>query len=282
MNILSVQSWVCYGHVGNAAALFPLQRLGAEVWAVNTVQFSNHPGYGDFTGEALPAGQIARLIDGIAARGALERCDAVLSGYLGEAAIGAAILDAVARTRAASPGALYCADPVIGDADPGVYVRPGIPELIRERVVPAADILTPNLFELAQLSGMPTATRAQVLAAVDALHARGPRTILVTSLVTEETPPDSVEMLCSEGGARHLLRTPRIEASFNGAGDAIAALFLFHRIDTGSAAAALGAAGSSIHGLLHRTAAAGSRELLTVAAQGEFVAPSRRFDPVPI
>jgi pyridoxine kinase len=282
MNILSIQSWVCYGHVGNAAALFPLQRLGAEVWTVNTVQFSNHPGYGDFTGDVLPADHVIRLIDGIAARGALGRCDAVLSGYLGEAAVGAAILDAVARVKAASPGALYCADPVIGDTGPGVYVRAGVAEFIRDRVVPTADILTPNLFELGYLTGRAAMTRPEILAAIDALHARGPRTVLVTSVATDETPADAIDMICSEGGERHLLRTPRIGRHFNGAGDAISALFLFHRLDSGSAAAALATAGSAIHGLLKRTAAAGERELLLVAAQSELVAPSRRFDPVPI
>ena len=129
MNILSIQSWVAYGHVGNASAVFPLQRLGAEVWAVNTVQFSNHTGYGAWTGQVFTGEQVAAVIDGIAARGALARCDAVLSGYMGDAGIGAAILDAVARVRAAQPGGVYCCDPVIGDEGRGVFVRPGIPGL---------------------------------------------------------------------------------------------------------------------------------------------------------
>ncbi len=277
MNILSIQSWVAYGHVGNASAVFPLQRLGAEVWAVNTVQFSNHTGYGEWTGTVFTGEQIAALIDGIAARGVLASCDAVLSGYMGDVGIGTAILDAVARVKAANPAALYCCDPVIGDLDTGVYVRPAIPAFMAEQAVPRADIITPNQFELEQLTGRSCATLAQAKAAVAALQATGPRTVLVTSLRTEATPDDCIDMLAADDGAFHLLRTPLLPVSVNGAGDAIAALFLFHRLRSGSAAVALEEAGSAVFGLLARTQAAGVRELLTVAAQDEFVAPSRRF-----
>jgi pyridoxine kinase len=277
MNILSIQSWVSYGHVGNASAVFPLQRLGAEVWAVNTVQFSNHTGYGAWTGQVFTGAQTASLIDGIAARGALPYCDAVLSGYMGDAGIGTAIVDAVCRVKAANPRAVYCCDPVIGDDDRGVYVRPGIADFMRDQALPVADIATPNRFELELLTGLPTATLDQAKAAVERLQAIGPRTVLVTSLRTEATPEDAIDMLAAEDGEFHLLRTPVLPVSVNGAGDAIAALFLFHRLATGSAAAALGAAGSSIYGLLRRTSDAGSREILTVAAQDEFVTPSRTF-----
>ena len=98
MNILSIQSHVAYGHVGNAAAVFPMQRLGHEVWPIHTVQFSNHPGYGGFRGASFDAALIDACVEGIAERGALARCDAVLSGYLGGAETGDAILRAVART----------------------------------------------------------------------------------------------------------------------------------------------------------------------------------------
>lgn len=280
MNILSIQSWVCYGHVGNTSAVFPLQRLGAEVWAVNTVQFSNHTGYGDWTGDVFSGAQVGKLIEGIERRGALARCDAVLSGYMGDQAIGGAILDAVGRVKAANKDAVYCCDPVIGDDDTHIYVRAGIPELIKERALPAADIATPNLFELKLLTGSECGSLDELKRAVAMIHALGPRTVLVTSVRTEGTPDDAMDMLVSEGGSFHLLRTPLLPVSVNGAGDAIAALFLFHRLKTGSAAAAMAAAGSSVHGLLKRTAEAGSREILTVAAQEEFVTPSRWFAPV--
>jgi pyridoxine kinase len=281
MNILSIQSWVAYGHVGNASALFPLQRLGAEVWAVNTVQFSNHPGYGDFTGRAFGGPAVRQIVDGIERRGAFAACDAVLSGYMGDAATGEAILDAAGRVRRANPAALYCCDPVLGDDGPGLYVAAGIPELMRERAVPAADILTPNQFELRALTGAAETSLDGVKRAVAALQARmrpeGPRAVLVTSLRTEATPPDAADMLAAEAGAFHLLRTPLLPRGFNGAGDAIAALFLLHRLRSGSAAAAVEAAGSSVWNLLRRTLEAGAREILTVAAQDEFVSPSRAF-----
>ena len=277
VNILSIQSWVAYGHVGNASAVFPLQRLGAEVWAINTVQFSNHPGYGAWRGQVLPASLISDCVQGIAERGVLGQCDAVLTGYVGDAATGAAILDAVAQVKAANPAALWCCDPVIGDVGPGVYVRTGIPEFFRDRALALADIATPNQFELEWLTGRRIATLADAKAAVAALQAGGPRCVLLTSLRTAETPADALDLLAAEGGAAWRVRTPLLPIAVNGAGDAIAALFLFHRLRSGSARIALECAAASIHGLLRRTAAAGSRELLTVAAQEEFVAPSEAF-----
>ena len=153
--ILSIQSWVATGHVGNAAAMFPLQRLGAEVWAVHTVQFSNHPGHGGFAGQVFGGAAVREVVDGIEARGLLGACDAVLSGYLGDAGTGGAVLHAVDRVRALNPAALYCCDPVIGDTGKGVFVRAGIPELLAAQAVPRADVLTPNQFELEHLTGVP-------------------------------------------------------------------------------------------------------------------------------
>src|SRR3954451_20000350 len=180
MNILSIQSHVAYGHVGNAAATFPLQRIGVEVWPIHTVQFSNHTGYGAWTGRVFEADLITELVDGIAARDALGQCDGVLSGYMGSAETGAAILDAVSRVKAANPGARYCCDPVIGDVGRGVFVRPGIPEFMREHAVPAADVITPNHFELDHLTSRTTRALPEVVAAVENLRALGPRTVLVT------------------------------------------------------------------------------------------------------
>jgi pyridoxine kinase len=281
LHILSIQSWVAYGHVGNASAVFPLQRLGAEVWAINTVQFSNHTGYGHWTGQVFTGAQVRELVDGIAARDVLRQCDAVLSGYMGDAAIGEAILHAVARVRGENPAAVYCCDPVIGDVEEGVYVRPGIEAFLRDQSLPQADIATPNRFELERLTGRPCTSLAQAKQAVAALAAmlrpEGLRCVLLTSLDAKETPDDSLDMLVAEQGKFHLLRTPRLPVAVNGTGDAIAALFLFHRLQGGNAVAALEAAGSAVYGLLRRTAEAGSREILTVAAQQEFVAPSTWF-----
>ena len=281
MNILSIQSWVTYGHVGNASAVFPLQRLGAEVWAINTVQFSNHTGYGHWTGDVFSGAQVRALVDGIEARGVFPRCDGVLTGYVGDAGIGEAILDAVGRVRAANPRAVWCCDPVIGDDRDGIYVRPGIAEMLRERMLPACDIATPNRFEIELLAGAACRTLAAAKATVTQIAAMmrsgGPRCVLLTSLRTESTPDDAIDMLVSEAGRFHLLRTPLLPVDVNGAGDAIAALFLFHRLHSGSEVVALEAAGAAIHGLLRHTAAAGSAEILTVAAQEEFVAPGMKF-----
>jgi pyridoxine kinase len=276
--VLSIQSHVAYGHVGNAAAVFPLQRLGIEVWPVHTVQFSNHTGYGEWRGRVFDGQAVEEVVAGIADRGVLGRCDAVLSGYLGSADIGHAVVQTVQKVRAANPDAVYCCDPVIGDVDRGVFVRPGIEELLREVAVPVADLVTPNHFELDLLAGTRTRTLAEVTDAVAGVHALGPRVVLTTSLVTEDTPDDAVDLLASEGGRHFRVRTPRLDVSVNGAGDAIAALFLAHWLATRSAGEALGRAAASVFGLLRLTAEARSREILLVAAQDEYVRPSRTFD----
>jgi pyridoxine kinase len=276
--VLSIQSHVAYGHVGNSSAVFPLQRLGIEVWPVHTVQFSNHTGYGEWRGRVFDGPAIEEVVQGIAERGVLGRCDAVLSGYLGSADIGHAVVQTVARVRAANPDAVYCCDPVIGDVGRGVFVRPGIPEFMREVAVPAADVVTPNHFELDSLSGRTTRTIGEVTDAVAAVQALGPRVVLTTSLVTDDTPEDSVDLLASEGGRHVRVRTPRLGVDVNGAGDAIAALFLAHWLAGRDIGTALGAAAASVYGLLKRTEDAGSREILLVAAQEEFVTPSRTFE----
>jgi pyridoxine kinase len=278
MNILSIQSWVAYGHVGNASAAFPMQRLGHEVWAVNTVQFSNHTGYGAWKGQVFSGDAIRDVVTGIAERGVLGRADGVLSGYMGDAATGEAVLDAVARVKAANPQALYCCDPVIGDVGRGVFVRPGIPEFMRERAVAAADIITPNHFELEMLSGLEARDEAGLVRALDAVHALGPRVVVVTSLHTTDAPLGTLDLLVSEAGRRFRVRTPLLPVSVNGAGDAIAALFFVHYLTTRDPAEALSRAASSVYGVLKRTADAGSREILTVAAQDEFVTPTERFE----
>jgi pyridoxine kinase len=263
--------------------VFPLQRLGAELLVINTVQFSNHPGYGAFTGEVFSPGSIQALVEGIAARGALAACDALLSGYIGDPDTGDVILNAAARLRAANPRALWCCDPVIGDEGSGIYVKHGIAEFFRARAVAQADILTPNQFELACLTGLPCASHAQAKIAIAALQARmrpgGPRAVLVTSFRGEATPDESIDLLAAAAGATHRLRVPRLPIAPNGAGDAIAGLFLFHMLRTKRAEIAMAKAASSIHGVLRATLRAGQRELALIAAQAEFVRPSRVFVP---
>ncbi len=281
MNILSIQSHVAYGHVGNASAVFALQRIGVEVWPIHTVQFSNHTGYGSWRGRAFDAAFIAELMQGIGERGVLGACNGVLSGYLGSAEIGGAVLDAVGQVRRANPNARYCCDPVIGDVGRNVFVQPGVVEFMREKAIPAADIATPNHFELDHLTGRSTASLADALEAVDVLRTLGPRIVLVTSLVTSETPDDAIDLIACDDNGHYRLRTPKLPISVNGAGDAIAALFFAHCLRSGSAADAMSRAVSSVFGILKRTADAGSREILLVEAQDELVSPGRSFRAEP-
>ncbi len=277
MNILSIQSWVACGHVGNAAAMFPLQRLGAEVMAIHTTQLSNHLGHGAYTGRSSTPEEVATLVAGLAAHGALARCDAVLSGFVGAAGIGDVILDAVARVRAANAAALWCCDPVMGD-DGKFYVGEGIAEFFSARAVPAADILIPNQFELNTLTGGLSGTLTEAKATCLGLQARmregGPRIVLVSSLRTAETPADALDMLLAVPGGFFHIRTELIPFKFDGAGDTLAALFLFHLLATGDAVGAATRAAGSLAGLLRRTWRQGSNELLIVEAQDEFASPS--------
>jgi len=263
--------------VGNSAAVFPLQRLGCEVWPIHTVQFSNHTGYGGWTGQIFDAGTIRGLVEGVAARGVLADCDGVISGYIGADDIGGAILEAVGKVKAANRAARYCCDPVIGDFGRGVFVRAGVPEFFREHAVPRADVVTPNQFELDFLAGVGTRTLADVRAAVTRVHRLGPAVVLVTSLQIEETPPDSIDLVVSDGTELYGLRLPKLQVAENGAGDLMAALFFFHLIERGSAAEALARAASSVFGVLKRTAESGATEMLVVAGQEEIVRPSRLF-----
>ena len=282
-NILSIQSWVSYGHVGNAAAVFPLQRLGFEVWPVHTVQFSNHTGYGAWTGTVFPPEHVAQIIDGIEARGALPSCGAVLSGYMGSEGTVDAVVGAVRRVRAANPAALYCCDPVMGDVGRGVFVRPELPGLIGERAVPEADLVTPNQFELELLTGRAVRTLADALEAARALRERlregGPRIVVVTSLVREDAPEGVIETLAVTQEGAWLCRTPLLplDPPRNGTGDAIAALFFGHFLGTGDAGEALSLSMSALYALLELTHRAGTREIQLVAAQDEYARPSRVF-----
>ncbi|MCP2015094.1 pyridoxine kinase [Deinococcus sp. HSC-46F16] len=282
-NILSIQSWVSYGHVGNAAAVFPLQRLGFEVWAIHTVQFSNHTGYGAWTGTVFPPEHVAQIIDGIEARGALPSCGAVLSGYMGSEGTVDAVVGAVRRVRAANPEALYCCDPVMGDVGRGVFVRPELPELIGERAVPEADLVTPNQFELELLTGRTVRTLDDALDAARTLRGRlregGPRIVVVTSLVRGDAPADVIETLTVTQEGAWLCRTPLLplDPPRNGTGDAIAALFFGHYLQTGDAGEALSLSMSALYALLELTHRAGTREIQLVAAQDEYARPSRVF-----
>ena len=270
--VLSVQSWVACGTVGNTAALFPLQRLGCETWSLNTVAFSNHTGHERWRGDTVPASDIAALFEGISELGVLARCDAVLSGYLGEAETGPVLLDIVARVKAANPRALYCCDPVMGDVGLGYYVRAGIPEFFRDRALALADIVTPNRFELEWLSGRPVRNLADAREAAAVLRQSGPAIVLATSL---DADADRVAALAAGPDGVWAAETPRLAIEATGCGDAVAALFLAWLLKGKPVPDALATTIAAIYGVIEATMLSGGGELALVAAQDELVAPSR-------
>lgn len=282
MRILSIQSHVAYGHVGNSAAVFPLQRLGHEVWPVLTVNFSNHTGYGAWRGPLIDPEDVRAVITGIEERGVLGQVDAVLSGYQGSPAVADVVVDAVRRVKAANPAATYTCDPVMGNATSGCFVNPEIPPIIREKVVPVADILTPNQFELGFMTGHDNlsapSSLEEILAGADAARELGPSTILVTSVDRADAPEDTIEMLAVTGDGAWLVQTPRLPLKANGSGDITAALFTAHLHETGSPAEALARTTSSVFDVLRATLDSGERELRLIDAQQAIAEPSMAFE----
>jgi pyridoxine kinase len=277
MTILSIQSSVAYGHVGNSAAVFPLQRIGVEVWPVNTVHFSNHTGYRAWRGMVLPAETVPEVILGIEERGVLHECDGVLSGYMGDSSLGGVILDAFKRVKRANPDAIYCCDPVMGDVGRGFFVFPGIPEFMRDRAVPNATIITPNQFELEYLANRKVTDLGSALAAVDQVMAGGPSVVLVTSLRRRDAGRDRIEMLAVDSEGGFLVETPLLPVNVNGAGDMTAALFFAHWHKSGSIQIALELTTAAVFAVLEATADTGAREIQLITAQDSIANPVRRF-----
>jgi pyridoxine kinase len=278
VSILSIQSSVAYGHVGNSAAVFPLQRLGVEVWPVHTVHFSNHTGYGQWRGPLLPAAEVQEVIRGVEERGAFPEVAAVLSGYQGGEDIGDVILDVVRRVKMANPEAVYACDPVMGNARSGCFVHPAIPVLLRERVVPVADIITPNQFELGYLTETEPQTIEEILAAADLARKMGPATVLVTSVERVERPEGTIEMMAVTGEGAWIVQTPLLPLKANGSGDVTAALFTAHLLSTGRPEVALGRTASSVFDLLQTTLESGKRELQLVQSQEAIAHPRMQFE----
>ncbi len=286
LNILSIQSHVAYGHVGNSGVVLPLQRLGHEVWPVHTVMLSNHAGYPDTGGSVVPAAELSDVINALDRRGALELCDGVLSGYLGDVATGDVMLDAVARVRAKGRRTIYCCDPVMGD-DGAIYVDAGIPRFMRERAAPTADVLTPNLFELSVLTdsspdALTGAPLGDIVAASRKLMVSDRRTsvVLVTSLAHSALGPSDMAMAAVTSADAWVVTTPKLsfETSPHGAGDCCAALFCAALLEGLEVAPALSRTASALYGLLEETAKLGRSELALVEAQDFIVAPPRMFE----
>lgn len=268
--ILSIQSHVASGYVGNRAAVFPLQCMGYDVMAINTVQFSNHTGYGHWRGEVFGADHIREVIEGLKENNALSGVDAVLSGYLGDAALGEVILEALADIAADAPAPVYACDPVMGDVGRGVFVRESIPPFFKDRAVEKATILTPNQFELGLLTGVTVETVADAQKACRILHDQGPAIVLVTSFEHREVKAGTIEMLASHAGeGQWRIVTPKfaIDPAPNGSGDVTSALFLGNLLQDMDVEDALNATASAVYKLFEKTHEAGTRELAIVGTQ---------------
>ena len=281
--VLSIQSHVAYGHVGNDAAMLPLQLLGIEPVAVHTVQFSNHTGYGEFKGQVFTPAHVQDVLDGLRARSVLERCTAVLSGYLGDAGVGEAILAAVQEVRVNHPKAHYLCDPVMGDVGRGVFVRPGIPDFLRKRALSLASIITPNHYEFELLcGGQPLESVQAAIAAartmLGQMHDRKSALIVITSLRTSDLPADQLATLAVTANHAWLVQTPYIDLHPlpNGMGDVFAAVLLGHLLQDKSIADAVSRAVSSLYALVSRTQP-GQRDLPLVACRDQIINPSEQF-----
>ncbi|QNN58371.1 pyridoxal kinase PdxY [Diaphorobacter ruginosibacter] len=285
--VLTIQSHVAYGHVGNDAAMLPLQLLGIEPVAVHTVQFSNHTGYGEFKGQVFTPAHVTDVIDGLRARGVLARCKAVLSGYLGDPGVGEVILSAVQEVRAAHPAAHYLCDPVMGDVGRGVFVRPGIPEFLRKRALSQASVITPNHYEFELLCGGEplTTVEAAVKAARGMLanmHQPSSALIVITSLRTSDLPADSLATLAVTARNAWLVQTPFVDLQPlpNGMGDVFSSVLLGHMLQGESVEQAVTSAVSTLYALVSRTQS-GQRDLPLVACRDQIMQPAKRFEATP-
>lgn len=264
MNVLSIQSDVVYGHVGHAAARFALQRLGHEVWALPTVLLSSHAGYATVAGDAMSADLLSRLVGGLDANGWLGACDAVLSGYLGHAEQADVVAEAVRRVKAANPDALYCLDPVFGDGGRS-YARPGVREAMANVLLPLADIVTPNLFELAELTGRAVGDAKE---AREAARALGRPLVVATSVPAGERRIGTLAVTRDEAW---LASTTELANPPHGSGDLLAALFLGHRLNGAVLRDALARATASVFALLSDSA--GAHEMPLIARQDLLTVP---------
>jgi pyridoxine kinase len=280
MCVISIQSQVAYGHVGNSAAVFPMQMHGIDVIAVPTTLLSNRPGYPTIRGRVLEAQLVADLLLGVEERGAVDGTHAILSGYLGSVDIGGVVADFVARAKTHNGALLYACDPVLGDRDRGLFVHAEIPPLVRDRLLPLADIITPNHFEFEWLCGAKADTIDQVIAQARAL--KSPSTVVVTSAELTDTPHGEIETLAIERSNAWRVRTPKLPISPNGTGDLFASLFVSARVRGSNTPDALSHAASAIFAVLERTAAAGTEEMRIVGSAEQLTHPKRRFDAVAV
>lgn len=284
-HVLSIQSHVVYGYAGNKAAVFPMQLLGVDAWALNTVQFSNHTQYGKWKGMVIPKAQIGEIAQGIADIEALDQCDAVLSGYIGAAEQGAEILAAVAKVKQANPNALYFCDPVMGHPDKGCIVAEGVAEFLRDQAMVQADILAPNLVELRELTGLPVENFSQAITAIQAILAKGVKKVLVKHLSKVGQDPTAFEMLlATKEGIWHISRPLHEFVSKDpvGVGDLTSAIFLACLLNGKSDLDAFEHTANAVNDVMSVTQKSGFYELQLIEAQGFIKNPVSQYKAVKI
>lgn len=280
MNILSIQSHVVYGHVGNSAAIFPMQRLGVNVWSLHTVQFSNHTGYKRWKGQVFSHEIIHELITGLEELQVLPQCSGVLTGYMGSAETALEIFRAVDRLRQSVPELPYCFDPVIGDFGRGVFVDAAIPKCFLEEGFKRATILTPNFYEFSYFLQQGIRTESDLAKGLEFYFSKGIQTVLVTSVETEETPEHCLDCYASDRNQIWRIRTPKLDIAPNGGGDLISALFFVHYLRTQSIVEALKLSVNTTFQIYALTAQESSRELMLVKGQGYIEQPELLYQPL--
>ena len=243
--------------------------------------FSNRPRYPTIRGRVLDAELVADLLTGLEERGAIDSCQVILSGYLGSPAIAEVVADFVARAMKSNPTLIYCCDPVIGDADRGLFVQPGLPELFRDRRCPMANIVTPNQFELEWLRNTKIASLNELMIAARSLSEPGSSTVVVTGVHLTDTREDEIDTFAVEGSAVWSVTTPMLPIAPSGTGDLFAALFVSSLIRGSTTPFAISEAASATFSVIEQTAAAGAEEMQIIEAAACLSNPRRVFEAIP-
>lgn len=277
-SILSIQSCVSYGHVGNSAVTFPLQRLGVDVWPIHTVLFSNHTGYGQWGGRVFDIEAVRDVFLGIKDRGVLHKCHALLSGYMGSKDLGKVMIEAIEELRKINPDTIYCCDPVMGDVGRGFFVKEGIPEFFKNVMIQYATIITPNHFELEYLSNRKIETIEEAVLAAQEILQMGPKVILITSLLLKNEHNKNINMVVVDKNNVFIATTPYIDITLNGTGDITAALFThFYIKHNYNLAKALEDTIARVYSIIEKTYEENSRELVLIKAQDYLIQPKHFF-----
>lgn len=282
-SILSIQSHVVFGCAGNSAVVFPMRRMGVEVWPINTVQFSNHTQYQQgWQGMVMPVDQIKNLVDGLINIESLSSCDAVLSGYLGSATQGNEVLYAVEQVKTRNPDALYFCDPVMGHPEKGCIVVPEVMDFFKYSALQKADVIAPNLLELETLTGMKIDNIEQVKQACASLLAQGVKLVLVKHLSRAGITPDNFEMLLATADGYFHITRPLYDFIRQpvGVGDLISGVMLANLLAGHAAVDAFELTNAAVDAVLQETFMQGCYELQLIAAQQQIAEPVVKFKAI--